>query len=155
MVRSKNQTFIQQDITHFYIELYIFNGKKATEYPISSYSEFERTPLNELTEYEIVECFQVSPIILDREITKDYNKKEKLEFVLTAYENQYYNVYIFVNPLNNTSLYDDLKKYNIQFNIYQREHYEIVIAAEIKIGIKNTAICNFFRCILRLIKIMV
>ena len=121
-----------------------YNGKPVSrDDPMNNYFDFKRPPLGDIVEYELISGISFSPVIIEREIAKEYNKKDKNVLELLVLENVHYNVYIFLNPKNSDKLYKDLQKYKMDSYIMECEKYEVVIGVDILKPLTPTAIGDF------------
>ncbi len=119
------------------------NGMPADKsHPRKDYFAWEREDLQNLSDYELIDCFSISPVIVATDVVPEY-KKSKLELILSAYEDMFYMIYIFVKPKNSDTLYDDIDKYSIESFVIERKNYDLVIAVQIVKRFNSTAICEY------------
>ena len=120
------------------------NGQPVdNSHPMKDYYAWEREDLQNLSDYELIDCLLISPAIIWNDIASEYKKQNKTELILSAYENVLYIIYIFVKPKNSNNLYNDLDKYSIEHFIAERKNYDIVIAVQMLRGFTLTAVCSY------------
>lgn len=121
-----------------------YNGEPVSkDDPMRDYFGFSRPMLSDIEKYELISAMSFSPVIVGRNIAKDYKKENKNMLELLALEKIHYNVYIFLNPRNNNRLYKDLQKYKMDSYIMECDKYEIVIGVDILEPLTSTAISDF------------
>lgn len=123
----------------------LYNSGKPVQkgHPMRSYYEYERDNLENIVSYEVISGISFSPVIVGREICKDYAKENKNVLELPAFDDTHYNVYILVNPKGNEKLYEDLKKHEMDSYIMECDKFEIVVGVHVQKGISSTAISDF------------
>jgi len=105
----------------------------------------ERTPICEISQYEYIGGYLISPVVLMRSICKDYKKATPKNLIgLNPILYTSYAVYVFLNPKECTAIYDDIQKYKLDIVCYKYSDFDIVIAIQTLHGINNdTAISGF------------
>lgn len=107
---------------------------------------FVRPAFSDITDYEFIAGFQLSEVVLDRFITKDFAKEKLVNKILIRPDcNKVYRVYVFLSPKNQESIYADLEKYNLDIAKLSNDNFDLVVAVETVSGVSNIAICDFTR----------